>query len=560
MIHNSPPNLGSPPAIWRLDDTPTSNADEGPIALLRSITTLALQYRLTLIACTAAGLGIAAVYAKTLPPVFTATSTLLLEARRQAAASNSDLGASQNLDLNRVDSELQIIRSERLLSVVFNSLDLENKNAEQRPPRGRMDRWIEELLGMSASVTARLGLTTGGDTLDRTGRATMGPAPSDAVRDTNARQMAFESFAKLLSARRVGQSYVIEISYTSSDPALTARVANAAVSAYLLQSVSFKAQMARAGADVFQSRLDALAMQVEAATAATKQGELPRISIPDADARVIGAAIAPLTPSGPRTSLITILGGVLGLIGALFTLALNVGLDRKVRSVRQLSRDTGLPCFAVIPKMFRRRAPFSNAFSTTSQAQRKYAVVVRDLRTAFETTCSSVRKERNLVMAVVSVGGFDVSTLCMSLATHTWNSGRYVTLFSRETPRTGSTASVSDMLIANIPPEKAAFETQDGVAVLPILSSNADTNLYVDLHDPRVARLIEAARAKGYVVLDLPMLGASMDALALAVHADAVLISCCVGVNTREEVSEAMQQLRRAGVNVIGTVINQATR
>jgi Mrp family chromosome partitioning ATPase len=148
----------------------------------------------------------------------------------------------------------------------------------------------------------------------------------------------------------------------------------------------------------------------------------------------------------------------------------------------------------------------------------------------------------------------------MSLATHTWNSGRYVTLFSRETPRTGSTASVSDMLIANIPPEKAAFETQDGVAVLPILSSNADTNLYVDLHDPRVARLIEAARSKGYVVLDLPMLGASMDALALAVHADAVLISCCVGVNTREEVSEAMQQLRRAGVNVIGTVINQATK
>ena len=68
------------------------------------------------------------------------------------------------------------------------------------------------------------------------------------------RQIAFLNFANRLTARRVGQSYVIEIAYSSSDPALAARVANAAASAYLLQSVEFKADAAASGAEFLQGR------------------------------------------------------------------------------------------------------------------------------------------------------------------------------------------------------------------------------------------------------------------------------------------------------------------
>jgi capsular polysaccharide biosynthesis protein len=566
MMHNNPPPLGPSSGLWRLEDTPVASSDEGPVALLRSICTLALQYKATLLVCMAAGIGIAAVYARSLPPVYTATSTILLEPRRQATVSGQDSGTSQNLDLNRADSELQIIRSERLLSMVFDSLHLEDSSEVRQQPPQLSDRLISEAQRIYPFLILqfqRLGISPD------LGPSTSAQAPGadPQTEDIRLRQSAFEKFVGLLSARRVGQSYVIEISYSASDPALAARAANAAVSAYILQSVSFKAQMARAGTDLFQGRLNALAAQVDAATEAMKRGMLPAIATPDADARIIGAALPPLTPSGPRSKLIVMLGGVLGLLGALSTLALNVGLDRKVRSAKQLNRDTGLPCLGVVPRLRKRQATVENALFLIRRPQTKYSAAVRDIRTSIEMACSSVRKDKNLVVALVGLqSGNDVSMLCMSLAHLTWHGGRYVTLFKGEYglpdqtaygSLTGTGASLADMLIGDILPEKVKFGNIDGVAILPILSSDPETNLYADFHDPRVGRLMDAARFRGHVLLDLPPLDSSLDALALAAHADAVLICCTLGKDTTEAVGDALQHLRRSGANVIGTVINR---
>lgn len=572
MMHNNPPTLGPTSGLWRLEDSAVVSGDEGPVALLRAIYTLAMLYKGTLLLCMAAGIGIAAVYARSLPPVYTATATILLEPRRQAAVSGQDTGASQSLDLNRADSELQIIRSERLLTMVFDSLHLENNTDVRQQLPQLSDRLIGEaqrVYPMLITQLQRMSISAGLEpaTTKTAPGSTSGTRDNAGSEGLNARQTAFEKFVALLSARRVGQSYVIEISYSSSDPALAARAANAAVSAYILQSVAFKAQMAQAGTDLFQGRVNALAAQVDAATEAMKKGLLPAIATPDADARIIGAALPPITPSGPRTKLIIVLGGVLGLLGALSMLALNVGLDRKVRSARHLSRDTGLPCLGSLPRMRKRQATVENALFLVQRPQTKYAVAVRDLRTSIEMACRSARKERNLVVALVGLhAGKDVSMVCMSLAHLTWHGGRYVTLFRGEFelpdpaahgPSTGTGASMADMLIGNILPEKVKFGNVDGVAILPILSSDLETNLYADFHDPRVGRLVDAARFRGHVLLDLPPLGDSLDALALAAHADAVLICCTVGKNTTEEVGDALQQLRRSGANVIGTVINR---
>ncbi len=572
MTYNSPQPLKRLSGLWRFDDTLTEKTDEGPVALLRAMYLLGLQHKTKLILCTAIGMGLATLYAKTLPQTYSATATLLLEPRRQAAISGQEAIVPGSLDLNRADSELQIIRSERLLSAVFDSLDLENAPS-LGPASGRMidapmaevQRYLDQaVIGKRPAAENNPAVPE----IGKSARSVPPAAPSDDQAENSVRQAAFQDFIRNLNVRRVGQSYVIEIEYSATDPVLAARVANAMLSGYISQSVGFKAQLAQAGTEALQGRLDALAAQVNAATDAMRHGTLPIIPTPDADARIIGAALPPVSPSGPRSKLIMALGGVLGLIGGFTILA----LDRKVRTAKDLMRDTGVPCLGTIPEAgswigAAWRTDIERAALVVSQPSSRYAVAMRDLRTSIEIACSSIRSERSLVIAIAGwEEGANISTVCLSLAQLINRSGRYVTLFKSEVGRPDYEAggmdssvavSLADALIADVRPEQVLFTNRDGITVLPIHSVNPETNLFADFRDRRVARIVESARVRGDVLIDLPPLHDSTDALALAIHADAVLIVATAGKTTTDEVNDMLHQLRRSGANVIGTVVNR---
>jgi Mrp family chromosome partitioning ATPase len=365
-----------------------------------------------------------------------------------------------------------------------------------------------------------------------------------------------------LNARRVGQSFVIEIEYSSSDPKLPARVANAAVSGYIYQTVAFKEQIARAGTEALQGRLDSLARQVDAAREAMHAGALPAIATPDADARIIGAALPPLGPSAPRKSLIVALGGVLGLLIGFGVVFVRMALDRRVRSAKELAREIEVRCLGSIPDV-----PGAEGvpWHITSPQQQKFVAAIRDLRTSVEIACTSLRNEKSIVIAIVGwTPGAGVSTLCASLAQLISRGGRHVTLFkaadgedARASGDNLPAVSLAGAAFAGLMPEQLSFEDVGGVAVLPIHSRDANANLFTDFRNPRVRRIFEAARSRGDVLLDLPALRHSMDALALASYADVVLVVARAGKTTIEEASEAVQLLRRAGANVVGTVINR---
>jgi Mrp family chromosome partitioning ATPase len=70
--------------------------------------------------------------------------------------------------------------------------------------------------------------------------------------------------------------------------------------------------------------------------------------------------------------------------------------------------------------------------------------------------------------------------------------------------------------------------------------------------------ILDAARLQGDVIFDLPALQETMDAMALCAYADAVVVVVAAEETTIEEVTEAVQLLRRKGANVIGTVLNKA--
>ncbi|KQV70332.1 Wzz/FepE/Etk N-terminal domain-containing protein [Rhizobium sp. Root1220] len=554
MMFNRPRPLDVMSRLRRVDEVQADGDGDGPIALLRSLIALGLRHKISLLVCTIAGLVIAGLYAHSLPPTYNSTATLLLEPR-QSAASGQEFGSQQNLDLNRADSELQTIKSERLLSAVFESLNLKDSPELGQQHSGLIATIINDARSYLPSTFAA----------PESGKGGRPPADTTLELADDAERAAFSNFARRLDARRVGQSFVIEIGYSSSDPTLPARVANAAVSGYIFQAVGFKEQIAKAGTEALQGRLDSLATQVEAARDAMHNGTLPSIPTPDADVRIIGAALAPLAPSAPRKSLITALGGLLGLLGGFGLIAINLALDRRVHNARDLSRDTGIVCLGSIPD-----TPGVDVvpWRIGDAQQQRFVAAIHDLRTSIEIACTSLRNDKSITIAFVAwTPDVGVSTVSSGLAQLISRSGRRVTIFQATEANDRATldgiqafpfASLADAAFAGLQPDAISFDEVGGVAVLPIHSKDANANLFADFRSPKVKQILDAARLRGDVLLDLPPLHGSMDALALANYADAVLVVARAEQTTVEEVADAVQLLRRAGANVVGVVINRA--
>lgn len=549
-------SLMSNPSIppWSASARPSEEAEDGPLVLARAVFSTARRYSRQLLLWVLLCTAIAAAYALTITPSFTTSALLLLEPGRSPAALERS-GATEvpALDIYRAESEIEVIKSERLLSYVFDNL-------------GRQDGTGDAILqssivqsGASPSLVGRL-------------KAALGLGRGAAKTQEEQRQSAFAEFVRGIGVRRVGQSYVVEVSYTSPDPTLSRRVANAIVSAYLWQSVVVKSEAARSGAEFLQGRVNALTDQYTAAAAAVESGTLPERPMPDADARVIGAALQPLAPSAPRTKLIVAFGGVLGLFSGLFAIVFAYAFDRRVYNAHDASRATGLPCLATVPVAIADGRIFkSRRSSKTPQPLSEKAVgsAIRDLRTAIGIVCPSNQFPTGRVIAIVgwtpNVGS---STLSHRLAAAISAGGSAALLIDADLRRPASAAaergtaesagSLADALRFGTRPADVRFVLENGVKTLPARSLDPATNDLADLGSRKMGELLDAARKDGTVILDLPPLATNIDAKALAIAADGVILVAQARHTTIDDLGAAMSALTDIGANVVGVVLTGA--
>ncbi|HEY0212997.1 MAG TPA: Wzz/FepE/Etk N-terminal domain-containing protein [Paenirhodobacter sp.] len=515
-----------------------SGPPDGPIALLRAIGVVLRRRKVPLLLWVAGCMLLALLYARTLPPVYTASASLILQSVGQVGAAGQDPISPVTLDLNRVDSELQVIRSERLQSRVFESLGLATTAELQPAPPGLLRRMLPDGKQPRPPPEAEMAF----------------PVQSAAEQ---ARQAAFAQFRDRFSARRIGQSYVIEISYASSDPELAARVANSAASAYLLQSVAFKAGVAANGGEFVQGRLDSLSAQVESAVNAVRAGTLPDAAMPDADARVIGAALRPLSPSAPRPKLIILAGAVLGLLSGLFALSLAAAMDRRLHDGATLEHETTVTRLALIPAE-KRLTGRQGDLVVALRPNGACAHALRDLRTAidlaaFDRTPTEPGTNGRIIALAQWAPGTGCSMVTMNLARLIQTGGQPVTVVDADIHGAGRG------LTGWYAPDHGT-DTRidaDGIAVLPVSAVRTHAGALSDMRDPGVARMLGHLRAQGDVLLDLPPLCDGAEALALARHADLVVI-VAGSRTTFDQVTQAATRLTRLGVPVIGAAVNNA--
>ena len=337
------------------------------------------RYMRTILASTFLGVIMTAAYVFTAVPLYTAYTQIIIDPSLPQTLQQSHQEGLFSLDNAQVESQLEVLRSEKIASAVIKELKLQD---------------VPEFGGGESLLSLPFRLF-------RSSKPT--PASEFAKQ-----RMTLARFQSDLNVRRVGMSYAIEILFSSRNPELAAKVANATANAYISEQISARAQAARQGGLWLEERINQLRSQMNAAAldaqefrsrrdyriagsrgdsdanrvaaknadsqAVNKHNTIEELestaqtyrriyesylmaytesvqkqSYPGTNARVITEATPPLRKSHPRTKLILVFGAFMGGLAGLGIAFFRNSIDRCVWGTRQIREEAGVECLASIP-------------------------------------------------------------------------------------------------------------------------------------------------------------------------------------------------------------------
>jgi polysaccharide biosynthesis transport protein len=180
-------------------------------------------------------LAAAAIYLLTAQPKYTATAALYVDTHKvQLLQAQQSLGGESPIDSSLIDSQVEILKSENIARAVIKNLNLLDDPEFSGPPGG--------LAGAAVALIERF-------------------APGAPPSQYASTRQALTRFAKALTIKRLGLSYVIEIGFQSTDPQRAAKIANAVADAYTADSLESKYRSSRRAAGWLQDRLKELRLQ-----------------------------------------------------------------------------------------------------------------------------------------------------------------------------------------------------------------------------------------------------------------------------------------------------------
>lgn len=216
---------------------------------LSTLSSFARRQKAPFLICCIIGLLLGALYLTFATPLYTASAYLLIDNRQVRAVQElSPLSDSPLLDTATVESQVEVLRSEKVALAVIDQLKLNQNPMFSNPPPS----WIDEFL-------AKLGLKGGAE-------------------DKNSPDFATKQHRKLLkmldrdlTVSRVGRTFVLQVDYTSPDPRLSANIANAYTDAYLFEQVNSRIESAHRARNWLSQRTEELReLSVNADLAAQK--------------------------------------------------------------------------------------------------------------------------------------------------------------------------------------------------------------------------------------------------------------------------------------------------
>ncbi len=359
------------PVGYTLDSK--SNASDAGLLTPHDIKRFIKRYRSTILTCFLIGVLAAAAYSYTATPMYTARTQIIIDPSLPQVLRDTNSDTTFTIDNSQVESQLEVLRSEKIAIAVLDQLKLQDE-PEFTGPDSTL-RWL---------AGAR-------------------PATPEG-----AQRIALGRYLSNLYVRRVGVSYAIEILYKSQSPELAAKIANATADAYIQEQFSARAQTAGRSNKWLEQRIDELRTQMNDAalsaqefrakrdyritstrdpTPPAQQGaaespqkagarsntieeldttaqtyrriyesylrayteSVQKQSYPITNARVITSASPLISKSHPKTKMILALGGFVGAFVGFGIAFFRQNIDRSISSARQVRQEIGVECLASVP-------------------------------------------------------------------------------------------------------------------------------------------------------------------------------------------------------------------
>ena len=218
----------------------TAEASPSPEETLQSILGFFWRQYIVICSATLVMVAIGLVYIVTDPPGYDATATVLIDpANVHLFQQQQSMFSDLPIDTGTVDSQVEIVKSENIALSVIKQLHL-TQDPEFTRPRGSL---------VGAVVSTVMGLF----------------ASNEPASQFSLTRQTVHTFESRLAVRRVGLTYVMQITFLSHGADQAAEIANAVANAYIEDQLGAKYQAARRAGTWLQDRLRELREQ--AATA-----------------------------------------------------------------------------------------------------------------------------------------------------------------------------------------------------------------------------------------------------------------------------------------------------
>lgn len=526
--------------------------------------TVFLRQQFWLIAGTVAVmLALSILYVLLTPATYVGRAELLIEPGKQRALWQDNGAVDLTIDNAEVESQVEVLQSERIANDVIDKLGL-----------------IDD------------------------------PEFHTSGSDYERRRAALGHFENSLSARRIGQSYVIEVSFRSRDPEKAAQIDNAVTDAYLRDQQQAKQDVANQASQWMEAQIAELGVELNAAAAAAQEfrvshgisetannngqpqlidkltaleakaqayrkvyeGLLERFtqdkqqaSYPVSNARVITSASRALAKTYPKTKLILLLAMLSGLVIGIAAASARVMLDGSVRSAKQLRQILGLAVLGSLPKQREEQAsdgPTADRVEVVDAPLSPFSEAMRNVKLSVERACGS---QPSCCLGVLSLEPEEAATtVAVNLAALFAASRTRAALVDadfREHRLTRRLAPAARIGLAEALRDGDVADTlladpKTNVHVLPVGSRASVANPADLLDSPALPALLAKLKERfAAIVIAPPPLRSASDARAVAPLLDGCILVATHGRTSLRALEDAVELLRADNVNLLGVVL-----
>lgn len=397
---------------------------------------------------------------------------------------------------------------------------------------------------------------------------------------------------RMIQVSPVRDTQLIEIRVDDTDPARAAQIANALVTVFAQQNQALQAARYADTKDSLAQQLDELNKRIQDNNNALlaigddearkserdrldtiltqdrqtyayllQTYEQVRLAEAQTTSNVIQAepASVPTIPIRPRTAQNTLIAAVVGLALAMGAVLLIEALDDTIKGPDEVSREVGVPVLGVISRheteanrpitVDAPRSPVSEAFRAL-RTNIQFASVDRGMRTLLVTSPSPSEGK---------------TTISVNLAVVLSQSGRSVVLMDADLRRpklhkrmgVPNRAGLSNLFVQQQIYLEGAIQKTETPNLKLITSGDLPPNPAELLGSEKMHTILQLLGEQvDTVIVDSPPIMAVTDAAVLAPKMDGVVIVVKPGQTKLAALRTCVDQLRRAGGNLMGVVIN----